>query len=316
MLTAVAPGFATFPAQPSNGTSLTGGGTANTFATSWTQLVASTSADLIITYIRFALPSTNRDYWALRLGIGAAGSEVTLSEVCRNAVNQPTDGLVYLDPPIYVPSGSRLAGKLASSGTSGTSVILLGYIPLSAVANNGQLLDVNVASTDDGDLANLDAAVSTRLATSGYTAPDNTSITAIKAKTDNLPSDPAATSDLTNLDATVSSRLAAATYTAPDNSSITAIKAKTDNLPVDPAAASDVPTDVDNAIALLDLPNAIELGYTLRNALRLILASASGPLSGAPLGPIVIQNPPGNKDRITATVTPQGNRVSIIYDLS
>jgi len=32
----------------------------------------------------------------------------------------------------------------------------------------------------------LDAAVSTRLATAGYTAPDNTSITAIKAKTDSL----------------------------------------------------------------------------------------------------------------------------------
>jgi hypothetical protein len=33
---------------------------------------------------------------------------------------------------------------------------------------------------------NLDAAVSTRLATAGYTAPDNASITAIKAKTDSL----------------------------------------------------------------------------------------------------------------------------------
>jgi len=39
---------------------------------------------------------------------------------------------------------------------------------------------------------NLDAQVSTRLATSGYTAPDNADITAIKAKTDNLPASPAA----------------------------------------------------------------------------------------------------------------------------
>lgn len=36
-----------------------------------------------------------------------------------------------------------------------------------------------------------DVKTSTRLATSGYTAPDNASVTAIKAKTDNLPSDPA-----------------------------------------------------------------------------------------------------------------------------
>lgn len=39
---------------------------------------------------------------------------------------------------------------------------------------------------------NLDAQVSTRLATSGYTAPDNADILLIKAKTDNLPASPAA----------------------------------------------------------------------------------------------------------------------------
>ena len=37
----------------------------------------------------------------------------------------------------------------------------------------------------------LDVAVSTRLAAAGYTAPDNAGISAIKAKTDNLPADPA-----------------------------------------------------------------------------------------------------------------------------
>jgi hypothetical protein len=35
-------------------------------------------------------------------------------------------------------------------------------------------------------LSTLDAAVSTRLATAGYTAPDNAGVTAIKAKTDSL----------------------------------------------------------------------------------------------------------------------------------
>ena len=47
------------------------------------------------------------------------------------------------------------------------------------------------ASEDITVTDRVDAAVSTRLATSGYTAPDNTDISAIKAKTDNLPSDPA-----------------------------------------------------------------------------------------------------------------------------
>lgn len=51
---------------------------------------------------------------------------------------------------------------------------------LSTVGSIGKLLATNV-----------DAAISTRLATSGYTAPDNSDVVAIKAKTDNLPADPA-----------------------------------------------------------------------------------------------------------------------------
>ncbi len=45
-------------------------------------------------------------------------------------------------------------------------------------------------------LANLDATTSSRLASSSYTAPDNADIVLIKAKTDNLPATPAATSDI------------------------------------------------------------------------------------------------------------------------
>ncbi len=45
------------------------------------------------------------------------------------------------------------------------------------------------------NLDNLDATTSSRLATAGYTAPDNADIVLIKAKTDNLPAAPAAASD-------------------------------------------------------------------------------------------------------------------------
>ena len=41
------------------------------------------------------------------------------------------------------------------------------------------------------ELGRVDVAVSTRLASGSYTAPDNSGVAAIKAKTDNLPSDPA-----------------------------------------------------------------------------------------------------------------------------
>jgi len=116
---------------------------------------------------------------------------------------------------------------------------------------------------------NLDATVSSRLATAGYTAPDNASVTAIKAKTDNLPAAPAAVSDiptaatnasavrtelateLARVDVAISTRSAPGTaQTISSNADITAIKAKTDNLPAAPAAVSDIPTAATNASAV------------------------------------------------------------------
>jgi hypothetical protein len=57
----------------------------------------------------------------------------------------------------------------AGGDTSGTTTLL------------GRL-----TSTRAGLLDNMDAAVSSRLASASYTAPDNTSVVAIKAKTDSL----------------------------------------------------------------------------------------------------------------------------------
>jgi hypothetical protein len=118
------------------------------------------------------------------------------------------------------------------------------------------------------ELGRIDATVSSRLASASYTAPDNASITAIKAKTDNLPSDPADESslqaaiaaipsapsastvatavraelntELSRIDVATSTRLATSGYTAPANADIGAIKAKTDNLPVDPASTTNI----------------------------------------------------------------------------
>jgi len=50
--------------------------------------------------------------------------------------------------------------------------------------------------TELTEISNLDASVSSRLAAADYTAPANSDISAIKAKTDNLPASPAAVSDI------------------------------------------------------------------------------------------------------------------------
>ena len=122
---------------------------------------------------------------------------------------------------------------------------------------------------------NLDAATSTRLPSSSYTAPANSDITAIKAKTDALPSDPADQSlveaaitalsiptvaqirseldsnstKLANLDATVSSRLAPngtlATVTTLTNSA---------NVPSAAAIADEVRVELATELGRIDAP--------------------------------------------------------------
>ena len=111
---------------------------------------------------------------------------------------------------------------------------------------------VGYTSTRAARLDNLDVSVSSRLAATAYTAPDNVGIAAIKAKTDQLTfagTDVKATLDgeqvivATNLDKTgyrltadydrAKTALAVSEYTAPDNAGIAAIKSQTDKLTFD-----------------------------------------------------------------------------------
>jgi chorismate mutase len=141
-------------------------------------------------------------------------------------------------PASYLP-GDVIQVSVAATvaGASGQAVVdqfRVVAVNLSDAAAAG-LTDVAAikAKTDNlpADPAS-NTQVNTRLAASAYTAPDNTDVAAIKAKTDNLPADPASNTQ-------VNTRLAASAYTAPDNTDVAAIKAKTDNLPDNPAATGD-----------------------------------------------------------------------------
>jgi hypothetical protein len=68
------------------------------------------------------------------------------------------------------------------------------------------------------------------------------------------------------------------------------------------------------AAAALDLANGVETDWTLRQALRIILAALSGKLAGAATSEVTIKNPPDSKTRITATVDADGNRTAVTYD--
>jgi hypothetical protein len=66
----------------------------------------------------------------------------------------------------------------------------------------------------------------------------------------------------------------------------------------------------------LILDEFVETSYTMKQAIRLMLAAMSGKLSGAPAGPILIRDVNDTKDRITATVDANGNRTAVTTDVS
>ena len=69
------------------------------------------------------------------------------------------------------------------------------------------------------------------------------------------------------------------------------------------------------AASLLD-SNDVDTGYSVRDALKLILSAVAGKVSGAETTTITFRNLPDDKNRIVATVDANGNRSSVTYDVS
>lgn len=194
------------------------------------------------------------------------------------------------------PAGASVSADVAAADDA-TLAAIAALNNLSAAQVNAEvdtaLADVGVTTTVTG---RIDAAISTRLATASYTAPDNTSIADILTDTGTM------------LPATL------ATIAAYIDTEVAAIKAKTDALPASPAAvgsAMTLATDAVSAAALAtDAVNEItaaikalvvesEGNYTVGEVLSLVLAACAGVTddSGATL-----KTPNGNATRITATI--------------
>lgn len=101
------------------------------------------------------------------------------------------------------------------------------------ISSRSTLTAPDVRSELSTELWRIDVATSTRLATAGYTAPDNTGISSLNTKLTTTRAN-----NLDNLDVAVSS-----VWLSPSQEAkIDAIKAKTDNLPADPASNTQVNT--------------------------------------------------------------------------
>lgn len=121
--------------------------------------------------------------WATATGfstLDAAGVRSAVGLASANLDTQLAD----------LPTNSELASALGSADDATLAAIAGLSIP-SAAANASA-----VRSELTTELGRIDAAVSTRLAAADYTAPANSDIAAIKAKTDNLPAEPAAVGDI------------------------------------------------------------------------------------------------------------------------
>lgn len=114
----------------------------------------------------------------------------------------------------------------------------------------------------------------------------DTNLAAVKAKTDNLPADPADASVIAGRFDTVDSAIAA------------------------------LPSADDNAAALLDAADAIETSVTVRGALRGMAAILLGKVTGGQSGTEVFRAADDSKDRVTSTNDSQGNRSAVTLDLA
>lgn len=102
------------------------------------------------------------------------------------------------------------------------------YLSLTAGEMNADYIVVQVKTSTSGAKTQV-LLINTKF------APLTSDVTAIKAKTDNLPATPANEATLTTIASYIDTEVAA-------------IKAKTDNLPASPAATSDIPTSNITAI--------------------------------------------------------------------
>jgi hypothetical protein len=137
-----------------------------------------------------------------------------------------------------------------------------------------------------------------------YTKVD-TEVAAIKAKTDNLPGDPADASDIAASFASLATTLS--TLAGYVDTEVGAIKAKTDALPATPAAVSDIPAASDVAAAVrADLATTLAVPLLSRQVVR------ASPLLQATAGQEIILGTLVHRDTLDRLTT--GAQLSVAVD--
>lgn len=219
-----------------------------------------------------------------------------------------------------------------------------GFARLGAPAGASVSADIAAIEAQTDDIGALGAGL-TALASAADLATlasyVDTEVAAIKAKTDNLPSDPADASviagrfdtlDTSVADLPTNAELATALGTAddavltqvaalatlvgdlPTNSELATALAGADDATLAAIAALVIPTANQIADAYLDRTNGIETGLTPRQHERLVAAVLYGKASGLATTTANYRDVADSKNRITATVDADGNRSAVTRD--
>lgn len=170
-----------------------------------------------------------------------------------------------------------------------------------------------------GGVENLNATVSSRASQTSLDTVDDfldTEVAAIKAKTDNLPSDPADASDIAASFTSIASTLTTiATYI---DTEVAAIKAKTDNLPAAPAATGDIPSAATIAAAVFARTfHATKMsGLTFEELAALIACAVLAKCSGMDGVSPIVRNVGDTANAITGTADADGNRTAVTLSVA
>jgi hypothetical protein len=195
----------------------------------------------------------------------------TISEQDKQAIADSSAAEVWTAPTRTLTSGGGGGGGGATAQQvwEYADRTLTAAIP--TAAQNASAVRTELAT----ELARVDVATSTRLATAGYTAPANADITAIKAKTDRM-----AFNAQDHIAANVHQLQAGA---------VTAISA-----------------------GLLDA--TVEAGTSVVQSMRLTNAVLLGKVSGAGTGTETFRDVNDTKNRVISSVDAQGNRTGAVLD--
>jgi len=107
-------------------------GSSNNYG-AWTELVSSTSSDILVSNITVRGSDANA---RIQIGTGASGSETVRATISTKSLfGYSTSMFVCMNPYLLIPSNSRIAIRVASAIANASYDITLIYIPISNVIN-------------------------------------------------------------------------------------------------------------------------------------------------------------------------------------